>query len=396
MRKTLITLSALSLIALASCGGTSIGGASSEASSSSSEIAYQYGEKEMYEKIWDTKIVHNENLCLRELDDGIYGELLYLPTRIISVRDYSLNTIYEEGKDFTVEGRKIVRTATSPIPYYTKDNLTCAVLPEEYAISSMNANADGTKKILFTEGSGIVMHLLAVTYEHEDAWPSSFVPAYQGDKLPNTMAKLNEGGDFSLVFFGDSIMTGCNSTGKLGIEPYQEIYPDAVTKLLGAKFPKATINMTNSSVGGWLSRDGWSNIDNGVNALSPDLVFLGFGMNDGAWEISTDDYCDNIDMMIRSIKAKTPTAEIVVVSTILPNPESIQSKSQEAYLAPLKEVVSNYDGVILMDMTSLSKPLVEKKNGLDLFANNINHPNDFLVRQYVSTIMTTLDEDYLK
>jgi lysophospholipase L1-like esterase len=376
-------------VSLASC---SAGG---ETSSSSDDGSYKYGEKEMYEKLWDSKTIHNETLCLIEQDDGsISGSLIFVADKVISVRDYTLSKEYVEGKDYTVQGKKIIRTTDSKIPYFTKANMAGNDLDPDSGISTYNASSSGDKKIMFTEGVGIVMHQIAVTYTHSDKWEHE-TPSYFGNSLPTTESKLKNGESLSIVFFGDSIMTGCNSSGKLGIEPFQDLYPDAVTNLLKEKYPNSEITMQNTSYGGWLSADGITNIDNCVNQYHPDLVFLGFGMNDGSWKVSNDDYIDHMDTLIKSVRARTPGAEVIVVSTILANPDSIQNSGQEGYLAPLKEEVASFDsGVALLDMTTYSKNILRYKQSVDIYANNINHPSDFMCRQYVTNIMTSLVEDF--
>jgi lysophospholipase L1-like esterase len=387
-----LTLVLAGLTLLSSCATPAK--TSSDSTTTSAPETYHYEEKDMYEKFWEKGTVHNETLALAEGEDAVIsGSLFYVPTRIISVRDYTLQEEYAEGKDYRVEGQKIIRLEGSKIPYYTRKNMTGEEVPTDYGISTYKANEAGTKQIMFTEGAGIVMHQIAVTYEHDDLWPFD-APAYQGDKLPALSQKLKEGGTESIVFFGDSIMTGANASGKLGIEPFQDLYPDAVTKLLQERHPNVTFSMRNTSYGGWLSKDGFSNIDDGVNQYHPDLVFLGFGMNDGSWKIPAEDYVDNIDMMIRSIRARTPSAEIVVAATILPNPDSIQNQLQASYLAPLQEEVAKYTGVVLLDMTTYSQHLFTRKRSVDMLANNINHPSDFLARQYVSNILTLLDKDF--
>lgn len=385
-----LVLAGLSL--LAGCAKTAK--TSQDSVMTSTSETYHYEEKDMYEKFWEKGTVHNETLALAEGEDGVIsGSLFYTPKRIISVRDYTLEEEYVEGKDYKVEGNKIIRLNGSEIPYYTLKNMEGEEVPADYGISTYKANEEGTKQIMFTEGAGIVMHQIAVTYEHDDLWPFE-APAYQGDKLPSLTQKFKDGGSESIIFFGDSIMTGANASGKLGIEPFQDLYPDAVAKLLQERHSNVAFTMRNTSYGGWLSKDGFNNIDDGVNQYHPDLVFLGFGMNDGSWKIPAEDYVDNIDMMIRSIRSRTPNAEIVVAATIVPNPASIQNQLQASYLAPLQEEVAKYDGVVLLDMTTYSQHLFARKKSVDMLANNINHPSDFLARQYVSNILTLLDKDF--
>jgi len=361
-------------------------------SSKGNGAAYQYGEKEMMEKFWETKTVHNEMLCLVEGEDGsISGNLFYEPKTVISVRDYTLEKEYQEGVDYTVSGNRIVRTPESSIPYFTKENMQGKGFDEGSGISVYQAKEGN---IPFTEGIGIVMRSIAVTYQHEDAWEYE-IPTYLGKKLPRSEKALKEGGALSILFYGDSIMTGCNTSGKLGVAPFQETYPEMVTHALQKRHPSTAITMQNHSVGGWLSKDGVSNIDASVNAYSPDLVFLGFGMNDGTMGVSVEDYIDHMSFMARSIRAMTPTAEVVFVSTILANPLSIQAAGQENYLAPLQQLAEELgEGVACLDMTTYSKHLNERKRGVDLYANGINHPNDFLARQYVANLLAALEEGF--
>ena len=45
---------------------------------------------------------------------------------------------------------------------------------------------------------------------------------------------------------------------------------------------------------------------------------------------------------------------------------------------------------VTVDMTAFSEALYDRKDGLDLLANNINHPNDFLVRCYAMNILDAI------
>ena len=102
----------------------------------------------------------------------------------------------------------------------------------------------------------------------------------------------------------------------------------------------------------------------------------------------------NMEYMVASIKARNQDAEVVILSSLRANPDSTQDAGQENYLQPLKDMVSNYEGVVVIDMTSYSEYLLSKKRSIDILANNINHPSDFLVRGFVSNIITTLYEDF--
>ncbi len=389
---TLICSAALTSLALAGCAG---GGGSSDATSetsageSSSEISYSYGEKEMYQKYWEGNVMYNETVMLVEGDDGIIkGRLLYTPTRIISVRDYTLDKEFDSS-NYRIEGDYIIRTESSKLPYLTKGNVATTDLT---GISDLGTYAAKEGNILFTEGTGIVTRQIAVTYEHADSWQGS-IPACQGSKLPSLQTKLKNKSPIKMVVNGDSIFTGCNASSKLAIRPFQDTFPDGFKAEIESTYG-SSVTLVNTAVGGQVSSWGKLNVVNNVNQYDPDLVIIGFGMNDGceAFQVKAADYVENIETMIKSIQYNCTDPEIIVCSTIVANPESTQNCLQETYLEPLKEMVANYEGVALMDMTTFSKDLFKKKKSLDMLANNINHPSDFLVRGYVMNLMTTIEE----
>ena len=352
-------------------------------------------EKNTYEKdylvknVYDGKTITNETVVLIDNGTNISGNLLYEPTKILSVKSYDLKKTYDTN-EYEINGRTIIATKNSTMPYLTSEQLRGKNMPEDYGFSTY-ASLDGGE-IIFTEGIGIICHQVSVTYEHNGSW-NGFTQSYQGELLPKTMQKLKEKQNLTIVFNGDSIMTGCNSSGVLGIQPYLDDFPTLVCDKL-QHFYGVTIDKFNTAVGGMLSDFGRVNIEANVNAYNPDLVVIGFGMNDGSWNIPASIYKDNIKFMIQAIQKHNPNAEILLISTILANPASIQNTSiTPTYLNELKDLVDTYNGVALVDMTSFSQCLYELKNSVDVLANNINHPSDFLVRCYADNILRALIEE---
>lgn len=392
-RFTLMASAALTAFALASCsngGGNSSSDASLASSKeASSEIAYSYEEKEMYQKYWEGNVMYNETVMLVEGEDGVIkGRLLYTPTRIISVRNSGLDKEYD-ASNYRIEGDYIVRTDGSALPYLTKGNVATTDMTGVEDLGTYQAKQGN---ILFTEGTGIVSRQIAVTYEHADSWQGT-IPASQGDKFPSLQKKLKNKEPIKMVVNGDSIFTGANASSKLAIRPFQDAFPEGFKAEIESTYG-SSVTLTNTAVGGQVSNWGKLNVVNNVNQYDPDLVIIGFGMNDGceAYQVKAADYVENIETMIKSIQYNCTDPEIIVCATIIANPESTQNCLQETYLEPLREMVSNYEGVALMDMTTFSKDLFTKKKSLDMLANNINHPSDFLVRGYVMNLMTTIEE----
>lgn len=379
----------LPLLAAASLAACTPTGSGSDADSSTQEGVYMYGDDQKYQKFWEDQTIYNETVCLVEEDGQIYGNLLFEPTEVISVRDYTTEKEIDPS-EYRIEGNRIIRAEGSSLPYFTQENLRGENLPSEYAIDTYQGKEH---PIMFTEGPGIVMHQLNVTYRHAGSW-DGYKPGYLGADLPKTIEKLRNREHLTIGFYGDSIMTGCNASSKLVIPPYLDDFPTASVKMLKQLYGYDGIEFFNTSKGGTLSEWGRTNVDVNVNDYSPDLVFIGFGMNDGSWNVKPADFIYNIEFMVASIQARNPDAEIVLVSTILANPDSTQSAGQENYLQPLKDLSESYDGVALMDMTSYSQYLLGRKRSVDILANNINHPSDFLVRGYVSSILASLYEDF--
>lgn len=381
-----LLLSAASLLMMTGCGKESIN--PTEKPTEENKAVYRYTNKEKYQDFLHDEIIYNEIVTLVEENGEIYGKLLYEPDEIISVRDYTLEKEYA-ADDYRISGKKIIRTDNSTLPYFTSENMAGENLGD-YDISTMEGKVSGSK-VMFTEGPGIVMHTINVTYKHHDTWTHE-VPVYKGEEIPLTIQKLKNKEHLTIGFYGDSIMTGCNSSGKLTIPPYLDDFPTASVDMLKEYYGYDDIEFFNTSKGGMLSDWGVTNVTSLVNENNPDLVFLGFGMNDGSWKINATKYVSQMEDMVTQIKAKNQDAEIIVVATILANPDSVQNQLQETYLEPLKTMVNNYDGVTLMDMTTYSKNLLRYKRSVDLYANNINHPNDFMVRGYVNNILTLMTE----
>lgn len=354
------------------------------------QIIYRYGDEEMFNPFWNEKVMYNETVVMVKEGEGIpSGRLIFNPTEIISVRDYSLNHEYEVDEYYFEDG-VIYLTETSTIPYLTAENLLAKNLPEGFALSFYQAKAKDTN-LIYTEGIGIVMHQIAVTYVHDDVW-SGPSQEFLGSYLPKTMAILEAGEPLKIVLNGDSISTGANSSGVLGIAPFLDGFGTSFASQLEIRY-SSDVELVNTSVGGTLSIWGKEGVDANVNAYTPDLVIIGFGMNDGSWQIQPHIYKENIEFMIKSIQARNPDAEIILISTILANPLSIQSLNQEDYLKELNDLVNEYSGVGVVDMTSFSKELYMTKRGVDILANNINHPSDFLVRCYVMNLLAALIEE---
>ena len=90
------------------------------------------------------------------------------------------------------------------------------------------------------------------------------------------------------------------------------------------------------------------------------------------------------------------SCDYLLLSTTLPNPEIVlgDASNQDKLAAKLFELekagTATTGGVVVGDMTAVHQYLLQSKRFIDMTANNVNHPNDFLVRAYAQLVCTML------
>ena len=130
----------------------------------------------------------------------------------------TMTVTYEEGKDYKISGRTIEATAETSMPWLKEEVLFGIDMPEGKGLSlqpaSEEAKQKGYENILYTESAFLIENQVLVTYDYDKTqFDQSTLPAYQGDKLSNTRALLEAKAPLQIIAYGDSISTGCNSTG---------------------------------------------------------------------------------------------------------------------------------------------------------------------------------------
>ena len=260
----------------------------------------------------------------------------------------------------------------------------------------------GYKYTLFYEGTYFHENQIAVTYLHSEPW-TGFKPDYEGDNLPNVINKLKKGENVKIVYYGDSITKGGNASGMFGVAPNMPIWAEMVTQRLKQAYPKANITMYNPAENATDSTQGLKDCKVKVANQKPDLVIMGYGMNDGTnSKLTPAAYQSNIKMireMVRALYSKQ--TDFILIATTLPNPEiklgdaSYQAEYESVlYELEQKGTLGGEGGTIVANMTKTHQELLKKKRFFDMTANNVNHPNDFLVRAQAQNVLSLLIENY--
>lgn len=346
-----------------------------------------YNFKEIMKPFWQSGIMYNESvLMLSEGGGAPAAPLLFKPEKILSVKNSYLDTEYAEGEDWVFEDGVLKLMADSKAVYMTTEEMYPTVAEEGRTFPRA-----GGGYILFAEKHFFHDYQLAVTYLHSSKGWTGPEPVFEGERLRETMDKLEAGLPVKIILFGDSISVGANASSITGAPPFQPNWGTLFVERLRRTFP-SEITFLNPSKGGKSSSWGLKNVEELVSVQRPDLVLLAFGMNDGTGRVSPQSFEKNIREMMENIRKHNKKAEFILVATMLPNklaaipgqPELSFWGEQENY----KELLALLSGAgaAVADMTSVHRELLKYKRYCDMTGNNVNHPNDFLGRWYAQVV----------
>ncbi len=331
--------------------------------------------------LWEGDTVYNETVMFVGETEA---PLLYIPEKLLSVRSFDLKTEYEAGKDYILQNGKLVLCEGTRIPSFSLDEFYPEnPTPGKYFAS----NVKGHPNIFFSEGSYIFEHQIHVTYTHKDAW-NRFVPEKQ-DKFRSFIEKAAAGEEVTVLIYGDSISTGANSSGCVGCEPYAAPWFEMVVETMKKHFRNDKIKLINTAVGGKATPWGLEELQERAIAHHPDLMFLGFGMNDAGRAPESEG--ELIKELIDRLLCACPDADVALIAPMLPH---FRLKgfwgNQKDFEPVFAEICKSYDNVGLVPVTSAHAACLETKRYYDMTGNNVNHPNDFLARVYAQTAIKTI------
>lgn len=333
---------------------------------------------------WKADTITDEIVQIIKDGDIASGPLLFKARKILSVRSADLSKTFLEGKDWIYENGRIKLTNQSNIPFVKQEDLVFKTLKKDWSM-------EGKKKgefVLFNEGTYFRSMQISITYlpDRSKKWLGP-LPKFSGQSLEHTLQKLNNKEDLKIVFYGNSIETGANSSGFQNQPPFMPSWPELIIYNLRETY-KGKIGYSNQSVGGKLAKWGLENVATAVLPENPDLVIIGFGMNDGTFGVQPKVYRAQVSGIMKAVLAENPKVEFILISPMLANPYAIQSKIQSLYKAELQKLIRK--GVVLADLTGTHQELLKHKTYQDMTGNNVNHPNDYLSRWYAQIISEIL------
>ena len=263
---------------------------------------------------------------------------------------------YKEGHDFTIdyEMGTITRCEGSRIPDYSSHCLY------------------GVEKFRHEKYANFKNHSYFAWVDYKSTKEMAIPDTVnQSDILKKSFSKLSTGKPFKIIVFGDSISTGAEATEN------RHAFFSIFKKSLDSRYPLSEIAIENGSTGGDTTVQGLERLSEKVLIRKPDLVLVGFGMNDhNVNSVNPDDYHANLKAIVQTIKDQTG-ADVILYSTFPPNPNWAYGSHRMGEYAGITKKVAHETNCAYADVYSVWKYVLERKDISSLLGNNINHPNNF-------------------
>lgn len=197
-----------------------------------------------------------------------------------------------------------------------------------------------------------------------------------------------------MLFYGDSIFSGCDASGMYGREPRMPMMSELIKEQLERE-TGASVEMNNISVGGWTVENGLTALTGNVGNYNysnsyggMDLMVLSFGMNNG--NTSAASFKESTRKIIEQVRTQSPDIEVVLVSCMVPNPQAAGFYGNQRYFGAALKELAGEENCAVVDFFAVHESILKYKNFISTSGNNINHPNDWLIRVYAQNIVSAI------
>ncbi|MDA0336403.1 MAG: SGNH/GDSL hydrolase family protein [bacterium] len=304
--------------------------------------------------------VHGESLVLALSTPGslcfdrvVEGSLAVRSTYLADRED---SVVYQEGVDYVVDYAQgtVARAQISTMPDFASNALY------------------GLKDFDHTQFPDYSNHPFFVWVDYTTANGSPWAqPNDQALPLANTRARLEAGGLFRIVSYGDSIAAGGEaSTPDRRFQAMFGTY-------LQEQFPRAAIEVEDASISGYASAQGIERWDQYIGRTSPDLVLMGWGMNDhNVGNTEPQQFQENLVTLVGMIRERKG-AEVILFSAFPPNDDWHYGTHRMGLYAEATQRAAADTTSAYVDVWSTWQMVLRRKDQSSLLGNNINHPNDF-------------------
>lgn len=301
-------------------------------------------------------------------------------TSISSVRNRQTGQTYTPDVDYQLLNGEIVIPQGSAISRTPSDWVTTAD-PTNPPLWQPVTKAGGQLRI----SSEYQVRHIAVTY----ASSQFSVEPLPGQGMVYLNRKLAAGQGISILFAGDSITEGDDSTGVLKLAPGQPGYAALATAYLAQKYPgKITAKNVSAPGEGTTYFTAHPELFEG----KPDVLVLGLGMNDAPAPLTGQQHEANMRAIIAKQRAANPLCEVVIVTPWVANPDWGPSNNDllNEYRAAAHQIARTLSDVYVADTHETALAILQRKPYQDVTANGVNHPNDWMYVVFAQLLLKTM------
>lgn len=388
------------------------------------DLSY-YNENVYMSSIWSGNAVYQESVMFYNSFDGrvsLKKNLLYPIDRVLSVRSSNLQTVYTEGEDYAVENGRLVWlpggkcpifTASLTAPQNTEDGFEDPQLANHGSVTTAGYyKTDDKNGLALIYDAFHEQFTVYVSYTHSKTWAEfdgtvgfePVAPKAQGDSLPYFYQKLAGKEPVNVLVYGDSVATGCSSTGanktydifKEDLEPMERsngaapcvptFFEQATNYLVSRYGNKNPVNYYNIALGGRGAPWGVANLEKRVARMNefygkkvePDIIYVLFFSNDTLEP--TEKYRTSMAEITKQLRAFYPQTAIVLLSGKMDNKRCTvygdiqhQLEMEQALCC----IAEQHENCIAVPAFSHWINIVKSKEIEDYLSNNINHANDW-------------------
>ncbi|WPJ95809.1 SGNH/GDSL hydrolase family protein [Coraliomargarita algicola] len=160
------------------------------------------------------------------------------------------------------------------------------------------------------------------------------------------------GSSLTVAFLGGSLTWGAQAT-----DPLKTSYRALVSNHLRERYPQAKFTFVDAAIGGTGSQLGVFRLQRDVLDYQPDLVFLDFTVNDGAYALPTDDRLSSYEAIIRQLlRSGTPVIQVILAMKadvqLEPSSRPLDALHKEigaAYQLPLADVLAQMRQAVVVE-----------------------------------------------
>lgn len=192
-----------------------------------------------------------------------------------------------------------------------------------------------------------------------------------------------------IIPFGDSVTQGCTVNGVI---EHQNAYHNVLKQKLEAGYPQTTFSVYNAGVGGETAPEGLKRIERDVIRHDPDLVIIGFCLNDSGGDLDgLEIYSNSIREIITRVRNETNADVILLTPNFMAskdNPniaEAHQSIKDNLIRRQTSGLLRVYVETLYKIAKAMNVPVADvyaewqdmENRGIDtteLLVNGLNHP----------------------